>query len=725
MNGIYSGAMSNGTGENSAIEARRYRVISLIGEGGFGRVYRANLEGAEGFRKEVAIKLLHAEVEGQEGLLSRFRDEARILGLIRDRAIVNVDPPTRFGGRWAIVMEYIDGCSASALLDKGPVPPTVAVEIVAEVARALDKVWNQPGPDGQPLNLMHRDIKPQNIQITASGEVKILDFGIARARFEAREAKTSTGDVSGTVGYIAPERIMGEEVQESDVFSLGVVLHQLVTGRMPGQKAPVLSLEHEQVIALAKSMRVEEPERRPKPRELERKCRDILRTLSGPSLRDWAEKAVVQAAGTSDQLVGSLLTETKAAIPAPPQSLPPTPPRPTAPAPAGGPNRGRAVAVVAAGSSMALLAGGVAVVLVVVAVALGVWFWPPGGATPVPEPVAVVEPEQTDAVEGSEGSEGTGLTGGQAAVGPVPSGTDGVAVVEGSEGDGAPEPQPVEFERTNDCELIEMEVPAVKGDLSAAQKECLLRKAADPGVKMTDREKHGRVLLVDARADCDQKRGCDEFVERQKWYFEHISQADPDMTFAYAQWVFDNKPRGAKNNAEVLKWTQRALDEKARWSPTTYVARVDKLLEMRAKVRYAMWSEADKAVAKNADVLANDVRTASLEWMNNRLQLGRDAKDAEAMCASAMGSLDRCRAKADEGSGTFDVLFVSIPMGARVTIDGVYVGNAPRKQALAEGGHQISIEAGEAKTEKAIEVGRDKATRHEVDVKKGTWKGTY
>jgi len=306
----------------SEIEARRYRIIGIIGRGGFGRVYRARLEGPEGFSKEVAVKLL-TDNDIPESLLKRFRDEARILGLVRDRAIVSVDPPTRLGGRWAVVMELVDGASCAILLRKQPLPLTVALEIIAEVSRALDKVYRTGGPDGQPLHLLHRDLKPGNLQITPSGDVKILDFGIARATFANREAET-IDNIAGTLGYIAPERLEGEESPAGDVYSLGVVLQVLVTGDKPvrmgkfksrGNSVPD-SQELRDVLDLAHRMRSLEPEHRPTAREVEDLCGALRARIDGPTLRQWSEAHVPASIQMSpDELVGQTLTETLATIP--------------------------------------------------------------------------------------------------------------------------------------------------------------------------------------------------------------------------------------------------------------------------------------------------------------------------------------------------------------------------------------------------------------------------
>ncbi len=302
-------------------ESRRYRILEVIGEGGFGKVYRARLEGAERFAKEVAIKLL-SDADAPDEVLQRFRDESRILGLVRDRAIVTVDPPTRLEGRWAVVMEYVDGMNCRALMKRAPFPPRVALEVVQEVARALDHVYNQPGPDGRPLRLIHRDIKPSNIQITPAGTVKILDFGIARADFDTRESRTRA-HIGGTLGYIAPERLQGRDGPAADIYSLGVVLGALLAGRRCTERnrhkieAWIAEDEDRQrAWTLFEAMTAHTPEARPTAREVEDRCSELIASMPGESLRRWAERNVTDHASLEDDpLVGSVLTETLAKIP--------------------------------------------------------------------------------------------------------------------------------------------------------------------------------------------------------------------------------------------------------------------------------------------------------------------------------------------------------------------------------------------------------------------------
>jgi serine/threonine protein kinase len=234
-------------------EGVRYRFLSVVGEGGFGRVYRVRMETDDGFNKDVAVKIL-GDAAPAAALLKRFRDEAKILGLLRDRAIVSADPPIQIAGRWAVVMEFVDGVSLGAMITRGPVPPGVAVEVVGEVARSLHHAWHQEGPEGQPLQLLHRDIKPDNIQLTPSGEVKLLDFGIARANFKEREFKTRHA-LGGTPGYIAPERTQGVELPAGDVYSLSVVLHEAVTGIRP-RYAPTVEVTADRIEAPVEDLEI-------------------------------------------------------------------------------------------------------------------------------------------------------------------------------------------------------------------------------------------------------------------------------------------------------------------------------------------------------------------------------------------------------------------------------------------------------------------------------------
>ncbi len=281
----------------------------MLGRGGFGTVYRADLASAGGFRKSVALKVLNTDVQGTAEISSRFRDEARILGLIRDRAIVHVDGLVRLGDRWAVVMEYVDGVSLDAVVERRPMPAGPALEVISEVARALDVAWKTRGESGQPLHMLHRDIKPSNVQLTETGDVKLLDFGVARADFAQREAVTHSL-AFGSVRYMSPERMDFVDSAAGDIYALGVVLFELVTGEVYG-KAVGIPDRHtrrvrERVDWLAEQVRPGgyevgrlvsrmldyEAERRPSARDVERACIDLVRDLRDVPLRDWCEAHV-------------------------------------------------------------------------------------------------------------------------------------------------------------------------------------------------------------------------------------------------------------------------------------------------------------------------------------------------------------------------------------------------------------------------------------------------
>ncbi len=304
--------------EHVSHQQRTYTILGVIGEGGFGRVYRARMrDGA--FEKDVAVKMLHDRNPAPE-LLARFRDEARILALVRDRAVVSVDPPIRLDDRWVVVMDFVDGLSIGQIVRKiGKMPPPVALEITAEIARALDKAYRFPGPGGAPLRLLHRDIKPGNIQVTPSGEIRLLDFGTAWADFGNREASTKS-DISGTPGYIAPERLEGQDGPAADIFSLGVTLWFMLTGESPGKRRgadltnALVELaaddgELAAALSLAIRMRDRYEQGRPTAKQVQNEARELIRGMDGPYLDDWSNN-IPHRALEDDRLVGQQLTET-------------------------------------------------------------------------------------------------------------------------------------------------------------------------------------------------------------------------------------------------------------------------------------------------------------------------------------------------------------------------------------------------------------------------------
>jgi serine/threonine protein kinase len=286
--------------------SRRYRLISALGEGGFGAVYRGELIGASGFTKQVAIKLLNAEASAFEDFAARLRDEARLLALLNHRAIVHVEDLVRIDGCWAVVMEFVDGADLKELLGLGPLPPRPTCELAAEVASALQVAHDARDPrSGQALGIVHRDIKPANIRVTPSGEVKVLDFGVARAAFDDREAQTREMTF-GSMGYLAPERFDGRDTPAADIYALGVVVLEALTGAPLGQlsvhperhglkvreRLATLGAEVDtdfgpQVASLLERMLAYDVASRPSAEEVAEAFQDLLIEAPGPWLKRW------------------------------------------------------------------------------------------------------------------------------------------------------------------------------------------------------------------------------------------------------------------------------------------------------------------------------------------------------------------------------------------------------------------------------------------------------
>ncbi|MFH1465242.1 MAG: protein kinase [Pseudomonadota bacterium] len=340
----------------------QFQIESVLGKGGFGTVYRALFRGEGGFAKRVAIKVLNASKEDFEDYARRLRDEARMMGLLTHRAIVRADRLVLIEGRWAVVMELIEGVDLAAALKVAPLPVGPAVEILAELAGALHAAQETPGADGRPLNLQHRDLKPSNVMLTRYGEVKVLDFGGARADFESREACTRQFSY-GTQEYMAPERLDFRESATSDVYSMGAILYELVAGvrfgrtsLLPDRHAAhvaeavvgfeaAMPVHAPALVRLLQGMLAYEPAARPTSGAVELACLDIARVLPGPRLRTFADQAVPvllaqRPAAPVDALTGSLVHAQGAAaegdsapslsppLPPPAAEVPPLPPAP-------------------------------------------------------------------------------------------------------------------------------------------------------------------------------------------------------------------------------------------------------------------------------------------------------------------------------------------------------------------------------------------------------------
>jgi serine/threonine protein kinase len=217
----------------------RYRLIERIGKGGMAEVFRAYVEGFEGFRDTFVIKRIRPEKADSAELVTMFCDEARICALLSHPNIVAVYDFGQIGGAYFMAMEYLRGHDLGAVmrackLRPAVVPPAVAAYVAAEVARGLDHAHDATLADGRPAEIVHRDVTPSNIMLLASGAVKVLDFGIAKVAATARSAPAVAGKrrIKGKLAYLSPEQVRNTELDgRSDVFSLGVVLWEMLVGQ--------------------------------------------------------------------------------------------------------------------------------------------------------------------------------------------------------------------------------------------------------------------------------------------------------------------------------------------------------------------------------------------------------------------------------------------------------------------------------------------------------------
>jgi len=186
--------------------------------------------GAHGFQRPIVIKVIRTELLADERVALMFVDEARMAAGLHHRNIVQIVDFDLFDGGAFLVCEHVDGCDLRALLRLLRAPPRydIGVAIIAELATGLDAAHQATDENGTALNLVHRDVSPSNVLLGVHGEVKIADFGVAKAR--SRSYHTVSGSIKGKAPYMAPEQILGDPLdRRADIFSLGVLLFEITT----------------------------------------------------------------------------------------------------------------------------------------------------------------------------------------------------------------------------------------------------------------------------------------------------------------------------------------------------------------------------------------------------------------------------------------------------------------------------------------------------------------
>lgn len=233
--------------EGGSVAGGRYQLRDLLGKGGMASVYLAYDSALD---RQVAIKTLRTELGGEESFRQRFRREAQAVAKLSHTNIVSVfdtgEDELDGALKPYIVMEYVEGESLGSVLNAdiqryGAMPADKALKVTADVLAALET--------SHEMGLVHRDIKPGNVMMTERGVVKVMDFGIARAMQSGVASMTQTGMVVGTPQYLSPEQALGRGVDaRSDLYSVGIMLFQLLTGRLPFDADSALAIAYAHVM---------------------------------------------------------------------------------------------------------------------------------------------------------------------------------------------------------------------------------------------------------------------------------------------------------------------------------------------------------------------------------------------------------------------------------------------------------------------------------------------
>ena len=298
-----------------------YVVYEKLGEGGMACVHRAEHVCESGLRKPVALKRLRTDSSEDPQLVAGFVREAQLAAQLKHPNIVQSFDLGRIEGTYFIAMELVAGPTLAQVMamtrnGAGAVPLPIALEILIEIADALDHAHDLCDEGGRPLELVHRDVSPMNIVIARTGAAKLIDFGIAKVR--AARPSTEAGVIKGNLAYLAPEYTYGQLDRRSDLFGLGVVAHELLTGKRlfsadtelatlnnvremlvppPSRSRPGISPELDAIVLKALER---DPEQRWQTAGALRnalivEARLLGVAISGPQIRDWVEWAFQQS----------------------------------------------------------------------------------------------------------------------------------------------------------------------------------------------------------------------------------------------------------------------------------------------------------------------------------------------------------------------------------------------------------------------------------------------
>lgn len=225
--------------ETTYEQVGKYRLLKKLATGGMAHIFLAEQSGLGGFRKRLVIKRILPHLVGDEKFLQMFQDEARVAAMMNHPNIVQIFELGEADKSYYIAMEYVSGFNLREVIQRSNengiwLAPEYIAKLGSQICEGLEYAHNFCDDEGNHLNIIHRDISPQNIILSNQGIIKIVDFGIAKAKSNAQE--TQAGIIKGKLAYMSPEQVKGQTLdRRSDLFSLGIVLHELATHQRPFQ----------------------------------------------------------------------------------------------------------------------------------------------------------------------------------------------------------------------------------------------------------------------------------------------------------------------------------------------------------------------------------------------------------------------------------------------------------------------------------------------------------
>jgi eukaryotic-like serine/threonine-protein kinase len=310
-------------------ESSAYRRIAELGRGGMAQVHLATRAGAHGVSKLIVIKELRPELAAEESFRRMFVDEARLATRLNHPNVVQTFEVTRDGDRDVMVMEYLEGQSLATIRKgvRAELLLPLELHVIACTLAGLEYAHDLRDHEGRPFGVVHRDVSPHNVFVTYSGEVKVVDFGIAKAADSS--VHTETGTFKGKLAYMAPEQARGEKVDgRADLFSVGVmlwealagrrlwkglpdtaILHQLMQGKFPSPREFNANVPRELEAIVARALAVNREERFANAREFRASLEAFATTMTERPSRQVIGELVASAFAAERRRVRALVDE--------------------------------------------------------------------------------------------------------------------------------------------------------------------------------------------------------------------------------------------------------------------------------------------------------------------------------------------------------------------------------------------------------------------------------